>query len=329
MKVVITGGAGFVGSRLADTLLRDGGLQNAQGEDVPVRQLVIVDQMAPHNLPDDGRVKVIVGQVNDPQVLAEALAGADSVFHLASVVSGGAEADLQLGLSVNLDGTRLLLDMIAGRTEQVKLIFASSIAVYGGGATRVDDATAAWPQSSYGVQKVCCELLIGDYSRRGLIDGRSLRFPTIGIRPGKPNKANSSFVSNIVREPLAGRVTVCPVGPETEMALMSPGRLVQAIIRAHNLGNEEFGWPRTLLLPSVRVSVAQLLDALETRAGPAVRDLVHFEKDDAIHAMVSTWPANLEAARAAAFGIRTNRDALEIVDEYIFDHGDKENGPTG
>lgn len=319
MRVVITGGAGFVGARLARTLLEIGHLVNSSGVEEAISKLVILDLVAPSHLPYDPRLEIVVGQANDPLTLQKALSGAHCVFHFASVVSGEAEADLQLGLSVNLDGTRMMLDILAEAKNRPMLIFASSVAVYGDGAVPVSDATTAHPRSSYGAQKVCCELLIGDYSRRGLIDGRSLRFPTIAVRPGKPNKANSSFISNIIREPLAGRATVCPVPMDTEMALMSPKRLIEAIIKVQTISDDEFGWPRTLMLPSVPVSVAQMLDALVQLKGEAARELVCFEINQSIVDMISSWPVDLTSDRAKSFGIETSGTAQEIVEEFVGD----------
>jgi len=319
MHVVITGGAGFIGQRLARTLLERGSLVDQDGGVRPITRLTLFDQAAPERAFSDERVVVAVGDMTDRAALAAMLGeGADSIFHLASVVSGGAEADLQLGLRVNLDGTRTLLDLAAASGRRPKFLFASSLAVYGGPeATRVTDATVPTPMSSYGVQKLCCEYLIGDYDRRGLVDGRSMRFPTIAVRPGKANLANSSFISAVIREPLAGRETVCPVPDDLPIALMSPGRLIAAILAVHDLPSQSFGWPRSLLLPAVEVTVRSMLDALEARRGPEVRRLVRFEDDPRIIPMVRSWPAEVTSARASALGIATDRDAAEIVDDYL------------
>lgn len=323
MRVVITGGAGFIGARLARTLLSTESLRDGAGTAGPIEELVIFDRVAPLGLPDDPRVRVVVGEITDAAAVDDALgAGVDSVIHLASVVSGGAEADLQLGLSVNLDGTRLLLDRLAEMSGRPKLLFASSFAVYGSGGDVVyTDETTPQPRSSYGVQKLCCELLIGDYHRRGLIDGRAMRFPTIAVRPGAPNAANSSFISNIVREPVAGRATVCPVPADTAISLMSPGRLVSAILKVHDLDSEAYGWPRGLLLPAVKVTVGDMLDALEAELGKEARDLVSFAPDEKIVSMVRTWPLDIAAGRATALGIATDGSAAEIVRAHIAESG--------
>ena len=319
MRVVITGGAGFIGLRLAHAVLDQGFLVDQNGQRQEVTKLVVFDQVAPPSPFTDKRVEVVVGDLSDRATFAGVL-GADvgTVFHLAGVVSGGAEADLQLGLKVNLDGTRLLLDLLAATGRKPKLIFASTLAVYGGPlAAVVSDATIPTPMSSYGVQKLCSEYLIGDYDRRGLIDGRSLRFPTIAVRPGKANLANSSFISAVIREPVAGRETVCPVPDDIPIALMSPGRLIAAILKAHDLPSAEFGWPRVLVLPAVQVTVRDMLDALDELTGPELRKLVRFEPSERIVPMVKSWPAEVFSARSDRLGIKTDSGAREVVADYL------------
>jgi nucleoside-diphosphate-sugar epimerase len=323
MHVVVTGGAGFIGRRLAGEILKRGELVDQNGQRRKVERLTIFDQFAPEPPLADSRVRVVTGDLTDKAVLAAALDGdADSIFHLASVVSGGAEADLQLGLRVNLDGTRMLLDLAADSGRKPKFLFASSLAVYGGPeATKVTDTTIPTPMSSYGVQKLCCEYLIGDYDRRGLVDGRAMRFPTIAVRPGKANLANSSFISAVIREPLAGRETVCPVPDDLPIALMSPGRLIDAVLKVHDMPSSEFGWPRTLVLPAVQVDVREMLDALEAVAGPEARARVSFRPDDRIIPMVRSWPAEVTSERASRLGIETDKDALSFVKQYALDEG--------
>lgn len=324
MRVIITGGAGFIGLRLAKALLARGFLVDSTGTRRNIGELVLFDIVAPLHPLDDPRVRVVTGDGTDPEALASALGPEpDTVFHLAGVVSGAAEADLALGLRVNLDGTRLLLDQLAATGRRPKLIFASSLAVYGGGDAIVDDSTAAWPMGSYGTQKLASELLVGDYDRRGLVDGRALRFPTIAVRPGKPNLANSSFISSIIREPAAGLPANCPVPLDLPLALMSPSRLVEAILIAHDAPSADYGWPRTLVIPAVQVTALQMLDCLEDLAGPRARALVTFEPNPAIAKMVGSWPAEVRSARATALGIAPNTGAGELVAEYLSENPPK------
>jgi len=325
VKVLITGGAGFIGTRLARAILARGELADGRGAGQRVEELVLFDRAAPAEPIVDDRARYLSGDLTDPDSLAAALGDdTDTIFHLAAVVSGAAEADLGLGLSVNLDGTRALLDLAARSERRPKFLFASSLAVYGGpGATKVTDATIPTPMSSYGVQKLCCEYLIGDCDRRGLVDGRSMRFPTIAVRPGAPNAANSSFISSVIREPVAGEPTVCPVPDDEPIAVMSPDRLVAAILKVHDMPTETFGWPRSLLLPAVKVTVAEMLEALEALMGPEARRRVRFEPDEKILPMVRSWPAEVTSARAAGFGIETDADAMAFVSQYVAEYGPK------
>jgi D-erythronate 2-dehydrogenase len=325
MRVIVTGGAGFLGLKLARQILMGDALIDQHGVRRRVSELVIFDRVAPPEGLTDERVRVVTGDLCDPAALKAAMGeNADSIFHLAAVVSGEAEADHQLGLSVNLDGTRALLDAAAATGRRPKFLFASSLAVYGGpNATTVTDDTTPTPKGSYGVQKLMGEWLVDDYDRRGLIDGRSLRFPTIAVRPGKANAANSSFISAVVREPVAGRATVCPVSADLPVALLSPNRLVAAIIKVHNLSSDDFGWPRAMLLPAIPVTVADFLDVLAAELGPSVRELVTFETDPLIEPMVRGWPASVISGRAGLLGISADDSAKDFIEQYLADMGKK------
>jgi len=206
MKVLITGGGGFIGHRLAHALLKRATLADANGQQAAITQIVLLDIGFPVAV--DPRIKCVSGNLTDSALLDQVM-GTDtaSVFHLASVVSGGAEADFDLGYKVNLDGSRALLEACRKQARPPRYVFASSVAVFGGELPPVlDDSTTPNPQTSYGAQKVCCEYLTTDYTRKGFIDGRTMRLPTISVRAGKPNLAASSFASGIIREPLAGVV---------------------------------------------------------------------------------------------------------------------------
>src|SRR5690349_16893511 len=268
MNVVVTGGAGFLGQRLARKLLARGALSAPDGRREPIERLVLLDVVP---APDfgDPRVRVIAGDLSDAEVVREAFsAGAASVFHLAAVVSGQAEADFDLGMRVNLDASRLVLEACRATGRTPRVLFTSSVAVYGGDLPAlVDDTTALTPQSSYGVQKAIAELLLADYTRKGFVDGRVARLPTISVRPGRPNQAASSFASGIVREPLNGEPAVCPVAPDLRLWLLSPRRAIDCLIALHELSSDALGTNRCINLPGVSVSVGQMVDALRIVGG--------------------------------------------------------------
>src|SRR5580704_5276817 len=229
MRIVITGGCGFLGRRVAMRLLEQGCGLGA------VDELVLFDNAAPAlPLPDDKRIRLVTGDIADRATVGALIApGTDAVFHLAAIVSGQAEADTDLGYRVNLDGTRAVLDACRALGTAPRVIFASSLAVYGGVLPpAVGDDTPLTPQTSYGTQKAIGEVLVNDFSRKGFIDGRVLRLPTVVVRPGLPNRAASTFASSIIREPLSGKDAVCPVSPDTVMALASPRRIVASLAHA-------------------------------------------------------------------------------------------------
>jgi nucleoside-diphosphate-sugar epimerase len=315
VNVLITGGGGFIGSRLARALLARGTLG---GE--PLGRVTLLDGAFPYG-PHDPRLEIVKGDVADRATLERAVRpGTDAVFHLAAVVSGGAEADFDLGMRVNLDGTRLLLERLRQCTPPARLVFASSVAAFGGELPAVlDDSTTPRPQTSYGTQKVIGEFLIADYSRKGFLDGRALRLPTIVVRAGKPNAAASSFASGIIREPLNGVVSECPVAPETGVWLLSPRRVVDAFIHAWELPAEAWGAQRWLNLPGITASVAQMIDALRQVAGDAVARRVVYKADARIQAIVKTWPVNFRTPRALAMGFKPDADVASVIRDYIAD----------
>src|SRR5437763_11541533 len=242
MRIVITGGCGFLGRRVAIRLLQRG---SALGE---VDEVVLFDNAVPAlPLPEDRRIKLVTGDIADRDTVRSLIApGTDAVFHLAAIVSGQAEADTDLGYRVNLDGTRAVLDACRALGTCPRVLFASSLAVYGGALPpAVGDETPLTPQTSYGTQKAIGELLFNDYSRKGFIDGRALRLPTVVVRPGLPNRAASTFAYSMIGEPLSGRETVCPVSPATVLALASPRRIVAGLLHAHHLPAEHIGGRRS------------------------------------------------------------------------------------
>jgi nucleoside-diphosphate-sugar epimerase len=316
MNVLVTGATGFLGQRLIQALLARGGLRGRDGAR-PIERLVAFDAVASPGLAD-ARVHCVQGDLADPAALARACEGGiDSVFHLAAVVSGAAEADYDLGMRVNLDGTRALLEACRAQAAAPTVVFASSVAVFGGALPDVVlDSTTPAPQSSYGVQKLIGELLTGDCTRRGFIDGRALRLPTIVVRPGGPNAAASSFASGIIREPLAGEPALCPVDPETRLWVLSPGQAVAGLVHAHELPAAAWGAQRALNLPGLTVSVQEMLEALREVGGEAAVARVQFVHDERIARLVRGWPASFDAARARALGFEGDAEIGSIVRAY-------------
>ncbi|HEY2925259.1 D-erythronate dehydrogenase [Piscinibacter sp.] len=323
MRLLITGGAGFVGARLARALLARGTLAGQR-----IDSLVVADQAAPSaDLCADARVETRVGPL---LAQCEALRREpfDGVFHLASAVSGECEADFELGLRSNLDTTRALLDALRERTQAgaapTRLVFSSSVAVFGPDAAVpmpavVADDTLPTPQTSYGTQKLICEVLIADYTRKGYIDGRAARLMTVTVRPGRPNAAASSFFSGIIREPLAGEEAICPVSPDVSHPVSSPQRTVDGLIAVYEASREAFVGRTALNLPALNVRVGEMLDALEAVAGKAVRSRVRFERDERIAGIVARWPQRASAARAARLGLQPEKNFEDIIRQYIAD----------
>jgi D-erythronate 2-dehydrogenase len=320
MRVVITGGAGFLGSRLARAILERGSLADSRGKSRPLRELVLVDVVAPAPI-DDARVRAIPGSLDDADVVDAAIsAQTDSVFHLAAVVSGQAEADFDIGMRVNVDATRRLLERCRACVVPPKFLFASSLAVFGGARPDpVPDDAPVTPRSSYGTQKAIGELLVSDMSRKGFIDGRSLRLPTIVVRPGKPNRAASSFASGIIREPLAGVATTCPVAATTRMWLQSPRTVIGNLLVGHEARADRLPESRAINVPGISVAIGDMVKALRAVAGDAVADLVAWQYDPVIDRIVSTWPTSFTASAGRALGMQADGGFESIVRAHIAD----------
>jgi D-erythronate 2-dehydrogenase len=318
MNVVITGGAGFLGRRLADALLRRGSLAGTDGNTAALDRLTLVD-VAEGPAFSDSRVRQLTGDVADGAFLDRVIdADTTSIFHLAAIVSGMAEADFDIGMRVNLDGTRALLEVCRARGTTPRLVFTSSVAVYGGRLPDpVPEPCALNPQTSYGTQKAIAELLINDYSRKGFVDGRSLRLPTISVRPGKPNAAASSFASGIIREPLNGVDAICPVAPDTRLWLLSPRKVIESLIAAHELPASAFGSDRALNLPGLTVTVGEMAAALERVAGPEAVSRIRWERDARLERMVLGWPGAIVTERARSLGFPADDDFDEMIRQYL------------
>lgn len=320
MNVLITGGAGFLGRRLARKLLQRGMLRNSAGEEEAIDRLVLFDALEADGFKDP-RVCAVTGDIADPQALSDLIdADTASIFHLAAVVSSQAEADFDLGMRVNIDASRLLFERCRQLGHRPKVLFASSVAVYGGELPEiVRDDTALGPKSSYGVQKAIGELLLSEYSRRGFIDGRGLRLPTISVRPGKPNKAASSFASGIIREPLNNEATVCPVTADTRLWLLSPRQAIECLIWAHDLASDAFAQHPALNLPGVSVTVGEMVETLGRVAGQQAVARIRWESDPVVQRIVGSWPGRWDMTRAHALGFTGDQDFEGIVRAYMAD----------
>jgi nucleoside-diphosphate-sugar epimerase len=272
-------------------------------------------------LPADPRLANVAGDLADPTVVERAVTrDTDTIFHLAAVVSGQAEADFDIGMRVNLDATRLLLERCRRLAAPPKFVFTSSLAVFGGPVPDpVTDDAPVTPQASYGAQKLIGEHLVYDMTRKGFIDGRSLRLPTVTVRPGKPNKAASSFASGIIREPLAGVDAICPVAPETRMWVQSPRAVIENLIIGHEASAASFAHTRSVNVPGICVPVADMVAALRKVAGDAVADRVKWLYDPVIDKIVATWPANFAPKLGPRLGMKADTDFESIVRAYIAD----------
>lgn len=322
MRVLITGAAGFLGTKLVRALLARGRLVGRRGALAEIREIVVFDT-SPEIPFDDERVRLVNGSVCAADEVEAAIGDdTDSVFHLAAVVSGEAEADFDKGMDVNLGGSLNVLNACRRLDYTPRVVFTSSVAAFGGELpAAVTDVTPATPQSSYGTQKLIGELLINDFSRKGFIDGRVLRLPTICVRPGKPNRAASGFASGIVREPLNGESAVCPVSPDLLMWVMSPPTAIANLVYAHDLPAAAWGYQRALNLEGLTVSAGQMLDALRRVCGDAAADRVRWQRDPAVEAVVATWPGRFESERARSLGFQTDPDFETIIGHYLQEIG--------
>lgn len=314
MHVLILGAGGMIGRKLAAAVA-------AQGiGGVPVTRLTLADVIAPPVPPGVAETRALGLDLTAPEAPARLLEGRpDLIFHLAAIVSGEAEADFDRGYAVNLDATRRLLDAIRLTPGyRPRLVFASSIAVFGRPFPEViPDDFAPQPLTSYGTQKLITELLVNDLSRRGFIDGLSIRLPTICIRPGAPNKAASGFFSGILREPLAGLPALLPVPDTVKHWFASPRAAVGFFLHAATLDTAPLGANRALTMPGLAATVAEEIEALRSVAGQAAVDLIRREADPAVAAIVAGWPQAFSADRARALGFRAETRFDEIVQVYL------------
>ena len=325
MKVVITGGGGFLGQRLARTLVDRGRLTGPDGHEAEIDDLLLFDAVAPPPIGAAGPVRSEQGDIGDRATVDRLIDRDDiAVFHLASMVSGEGEQDFDRALRVNLMGGLHLFEALRARASCPRVVFASSIAVFGGPAMppRVGDMTRPVPQTTYGMTKAAGELLVNDYTRKGFLDGRSARLPTIVIRPGKPNAAASSFASAVFREPLAGIDYVLPVAPGTAMPVLGYRAVVDCLVRLHELPGAELGADRAVGLPSLNVTVQDMIDALHRTAGDRRLGRVTIEPDPFIQGICDSWPRETAYDRTDELGMPRESTLDEIVAYYIADYVD-------
>jgi nucleoside-diphosphate-sugar epimerase len=353
VHAVVTGGAGFVGARLARELLAAGTLEVAGDEARPLSRLTLIDRVAvPADLAADERVRTVLGDLVElfGQVGVDgggadgggadgggadgggadgggadgagALDGADVIFHLAAAVSAECEADFDLGMHANLRATQALLAACRALGTRPVVVYASSLAVFGRSAghplpAAIDDQTMPNPQTSYGTQKLIGEHLLADYTRKGFLRGRAVRLMTVSVRPGRPNAAASAFFSGIIREPLNGQRAACPVDPATEVALASPTKAVEALLRAAISSERSWGDRTALTMPALTMTVREMAAALERVAGPEVAGLIDWVPDPAIAAIVTGWPGRVRADRAARLGLTPDPDFDTVIRMYL------------
>jgi nucleoside-diphosphate-sugar epimerase len=312
MTVLVTGGAGFLGTRLIQSLLA-GAIGPA-----PTR-VICIDQVA--STIRDARVASVIGSVADAGMLrATVPPDVTTIWHLAAVLSGQSEAEPDLAMAVNVDGTQALLDACRSAARPPRFVFSSTVAVFGGPLPAVvPEDHALRPASTYGMTKAIAELLVLEATRRGAVDGIACRVPTVSVRPGRPNSAMSSFVSGIVREPLGGIESVCPVPVDTPLWVSSPAVTTGNLAHAGRVPTAMLQDVRAVNLPGISVTPAQLLDSLERAAGAQVRSLVRLEHDARIAAVVQGWPGAIDASRALRLGFAADRDADALVTQFIAD----------
>lgn len=321
MKVLVTGGAGFLGKRLVRDLLARGTLTDASGTVREISSLVVLGRSAPVDI-DDPRLSILRGSVTDPATVAAALSEVESVFHLAAVVSAEAEQNFDLGYQVNVEGTRLMLEEIRHSGKPIRFVLASSIAVFGGALPRiVSEDFAPTAQTSYGVQKTMAEQLVNDYSRKGFVDGRSARIGMVVVRPGPANKAASGFGSAIIREPLAGVDYVCPVSPETRVFVTTAGTVVSNLIHAHELSADDFvGGNRIVTLPGLPQTVGAMFETLKA-ISPEAAARVTWQLDPFVARIANGWPGEIATPRALTLGFKRDDSFEAIVRDHIRDEG--------
>lgn len=327
MKILVTGGSGFLGAALARELLQHNTLHLEGRGTRSLSQLILTDRVAPPaDLTADARVQAVTGDLFDLiQSKQLSLAGVDAIVHLAAAVSGECEAELDLGLHSNLNTSLALLQAARHAGQRPVFVFPSSVAVFGAPAgstlpSPITDTTLPMPQNSYGTQKFMVEQLVADYARRGLIHGRNVRLMTVSIRAGKPNGAASGFLSGMLREPLAGLPSVVPVPPETAVALASPESTIAGLVAAITTPAADWGPALAVNFPAISTTVGEMAQALKDVAGDAVAAHLSWVPDSKVQAIVASWPSRFEAQRASALGLPADASVHSIIQAYAQAH---------
>lgn len=318
MRVLIIGGGGFLGQRLAQALCRRGSLRGNE-----IAGLTLADLNRPPAPDAPFPIRTLCCDIREPEAVKEALQEpVDVIFHLAAVVSSHAEADFETGMDVNLHGLLNTLETLRRAQRAPVFVFTSSIAVFGGEVPDpIEDWTRPNPQGSYGAQKAIGEQLVADYSRRGMIQGRALRLPTISVRPGRPNRAASSFMSSIIREPLQGKEAVCPVSPDFRHYYLSPRRCIENLILGAELEQAALGQDVTMTMPGRTLSVRDMIGALDRVAGPEPAKLIRWEDDEDVRRLVSTWRFDFNPRKALQLGMRADGSFDENIRHFLEDEG--------
>jgi nucleoside-diphosphate-sugar epimerase len=320
MHILIIGAAGMIGRKLSRALAAAGTVNGR-----PIRRMTLADIVVPETLDFGGEIETVATDLSRPGAASALIASRpDLIFHFAAVVSGEAEADFEKGYSVNLDGTRALFEAIrlAGleRLYTPRVVFTSSIVVFGEPLPPViSDTHCVTPLTSYGTQKAICELLLADYSRRGIFDGIGIRLPTISIRPGKPNKAASGFFSSILREPLIGEEAVLPVSESVRHWFASPRAATGFLLHAAEIDTGALGQLRTITMPGLSATVGDQIEALRRVAGDAATRLIRREPNETIANIISGWPQGFDTRRAEALGFHAEASFEEIIRVHIED----------
>ncbi|WP_417526852.1 D-erythronate dehydrogenase [Marinomonas shanghaiensis] len=311
MNIVITGGAGFLGTELLKALLANSPTINS---------IKIVDKVLLNDtLLTDTKIQSIIADITVEEDVSKIIdKDTTHVFHLAAIVSSHAEEDFELGMLVNLKATQLLLDRCREVNTSIRFVFSSSLAVFGGKLPeKIDYMTAMQPSSSYGTQKAICELLVNDYTRKGFVDAVSIRLPTICIRPGAPNKAASSFVSGIIREPLKHEKSNCPVDIHLPLWVSSPNTVIKNMIHASQIDTRLLEGFKTINLPGLQTSPKEMIACLAGAYDDSYLDLISYERDEKIEKIVSSWPKSINNEKELSIGFVKDQSFHSIFTEFV------------